>query len=278
MTLKIENEYARLTDLCVCPGESIPIFETYTNDHPQYTKFPIYPWDKPKLLSQQQQFFDLLKRYQVKLHFPVINPALPWQMYTRDTGFVINDRLYYCLKRGLPEREGEIDAVLEGLADIIGTNAIELSKGRIEGGDVIVDEGMAYVGISSRTTQPAADELANYVDVTPLVLGENVMHLDTRMTILPRQKLLIYTPSFTQKDLTLLGRKFEFIEVTQAECESLGTNVFVINPETIVVNQSHCRIIEVLKNSGFNVEVIDYSQPIAIAGSFRCTTMPLSRA
>ncbi len=275
--LNIENEYSPLTDVCVCLGESIPEYELYVNNYPEFTKYPLSRWDKQKLLDQQISFFEVLQRYGVSLHFLEQNPSLPWQMYARDTGFVINNKLFYCSDRGLPDRIGEIDMALKNLLSIIENNVIEITRGTIEGGDVLVDNGMAYVGVSDRTTQEAADNLAQYIDVVKLELGQNVMHLDTRMTILPNQKLLIFTSAFTKNDLHRLGEKFDLIEVTQQECNGLATNVFVIDPETIVVNSAHARIIEKLKDTGFRIEAVDYSEPIAIAGSFRCTTLPLAR-
>jgi N-dimethylarginine dimethylaminohydrolase len=275
--LKIENEFSPLTDLCVCLGESIPEYETYVNIHPEFTKYHTSRWNKQKLLDQQHSFFDVLQRYGISLHFIEQNPGLPWQMYTRDTGFVVNNKLFYCSNRGLPERIGEIDTAIKSLSSIIGNNVIEIARGTIEGGDVLVDDGMAYVGLSARTTQEAADNLAEYIDVVTLELGQNVMHLDTRMTILPNKKLLIFTPAFAENDLRRLREKFDLIEVTQRECYGLATNVFVIDPETIVVDSAHTRLIKKLEDTGFWVEAVDYSEPIAIAGSFRCTTLPLAR-
>ena len=275
--LNITDEYSSLKDLCVCWGDSVPEFTGYTNNHPEYYKFPIHPWDKKKLRTQQKVFFEVLKKHGVSLHFIEISTEVPWQMYTRDTGFVINDSFYFCRDRVLPERCGEIGVLLKSLTSFITDKVIEIPCGHIEGGDVLVDQGKAFVGLSSRTSKQAADFLSKHVDVITLELGKSVMHLDTRMTILPEQTLLIYTPAFSEKDLRKLRDNFDFIEVTQSECETLGTNVFVINPETIVMHESHTRLIEKVKDAGFNVEVVDYSEPIANAGSFRCTTLPLVR-
>lgn len=275
--LNIEDEFSRLTDVCVSWSTSVPEYASYSNVHPEHTKYNITEWDKPKLLDQQKAFFDLLTKYDVHLH--VVEETQPcfWQMYTRDTGFVINDTFFYCAERKLPERNGEAENVLSSLAPIVENNVVEITKGTIEGGDVLVHEGMAFVGRSARTQQPAIEQLSQHVEVVPLELGTGVMHLDTRMTILSNSTVLIYTPAFTQQDLKMLSQRFKLIEVTQAEVINLGTNVFVIDPKTIVAHAGHGRVIGELRAAGFKVEAIDYSEPIAIAGSFRCTTMPLVR-
>lgn len=265
-------------DLCVCWGHSVPKYADYSNVHPEHTKYNILEWEKPKLLGQQKVFFDHLVKHGVTLHFIEEEQSCFWQMYTRDTGFVVNETLFYCAERRLSERNGEVGNLLRSFSWLSPNNVVEITEGTIEGGDVLVHDGMAFVGRSARTSQSAIDQLNQYVEVIPLELGTSVMHLDTRMTILGKNTALIYAPAFTQEDLRMLSQKFELIEVTEAECQNLGTNVFVINPETIVAHAGHGRIIGELQAAGFQVEVVDYSEPIAIAGSFRCTTMPLVRS
>jgi len=276
MNLNVPNEYAQLIKVCVCHGDYIPEVDEYKSNHPEFNKFVHKAWDKSLFLEQQQMFFSVLQKYDVELCLATPKPDLPWLAYTRDFGFVIKDKLFYCSKRNLPERNGEIESVLEDFA-LSCEQVVKITAGTIEGGDVLVDDEITYVGLGSRSSTIAVDQLREYTVVKPLELGENVMHLDTRMTILPKRKLLIYTPSFKNEDLNYLSDRFDFIEVTKDECNSLATNVFVINPETIIVNTAHKRIIDNLREIGFRVEVVDYSQPIAISGSFRCTTFPMVR-
>jgi N-dimethylarginine dimethylaminohydrolase len=199
-------------------------------------------------------------------------------MYTRDIGFVIGSKLYFSALRELPDRVGEIDAVRECLADLDDQDVIEIKSGRIEGGDVLVDEDVVYVGLGTRTAPEAAAELAQYAEVRTLYLGPNVMHLDTRMTILPERNLLICPSAFQHEDLDMLRRRFSVIEVTDAEALAMGTNVFVIDPETVVVHAEFGRISRAIEDRGLKVEPLNFSEPNALLGSFRCATMPLARA
>ncbi|MEM8841171.1 MAG: arginine deiminase family protein [Pseudomonadota bacterium] len=276
--LWINDETSRLTDLCVCRGTAVPPCEGFHNDHAEFTKFRMLPWDRDKLLRQQEAFYELMTRYGVRLHFVPHSDAHPWQMYTRDTGFVIGDRMYFCRRRELPEREGEIDLVRTCLPDLDEDAMVEITSGRIEGGDVLVDDGKAYVGLGTRTAPEAARELGTHVEVTPVYLGPDVMHLDTRMTILPGHRALLYPGAFQPDDLAMLGDRFRLIEVTEAEALAMGTNVFVIDPETVVMHTGFDRITNLVREDGLKVEPIDYSEPNVLLGSFRCATMPLARA
>ena len=274
MTLNIRDETAPLTDLCVCRGTAVPDCAGYTNDHPEFDQFPMGQWDRDKLLRQQDAFYTVMERHDVRLHFVPHSDAHPWAMYTRDTGFVVGETLYFARDRQLPERVGEIDQVRAVLPDV---QAVEITDGRIEGGDVLPDGDVVFVGLGTRTDQAAAAELARYANVCPIDLGPTVMHLDTRMTILPGRRALIYPGAFQPDDLGMLQDRFTLILATEDEAKAMGTNVFVINPETVVVHAGFPRIIAALEDQGLKVEAVDWSEPNALLGSFRCATMPLAR-
>ncbi len=281
MQLNIRSESGPLTDLCVCRGDSIPEAEGYENDHPEFAKYVHTGWDRDLFVRQQDRFFAEMEARGVRLHHVPADPALPWQTYTRDTGFVVGGRLFhYEGERRLPERTGEIDRVKQAL-DLPAGAFVPITDGTIEGGDVLVGEGEVWVGISARTSAAGAAELARHlageVEVRPLQLGEQVMHLDTRMTILPGRRALIHTPTFAPDDLARLAERFTLIPVTDAEAESLGPNVFVVDPETVIVHEGHARIADEIAATGLTPVRVDYSEPVALRGSFRCSTMPLAR-
>ena len=274
--LDIRDETAPLTDLCVCRGTAVPPCEGFEPDHPEFDVFVMKPWDREKLLRQQDAFYAVMERHGVRLHFLAHTQAHPWAMYTRDTGFVVGDTLYYAPDRQLPERVGEIDTVTAALPGIK-TQAI---PARIEGGDVLPDGDMVFVGMGTRTVQAGVDALAGNVDaqVIAVPLGPRVMHLDCRMTILPGRRLLTYTGDFTPETLALLRARFTLIEVTREEALAMGTNVFVVNPDTVVMHSGFPRLIAAVQAAGLTVEAVDWSEPNALLGSFRCATMPLCRA
>ncbi len=98
------------------------------------------------------------------------------------------------------------------------------------------------------------------------------MHLDTRFTLLPRGYALIIPEAFSKEDLEVLKDKFKLLPVLPEEAMDLGTNVFVVNPDTIFSPKQNARINSMLADQGFKLEAIDYTEPIALGGSFRCTT------
>lgn len=278
MALNIANEFSQLKKVIVCYGDSLPEYGKYKSNDPQFLKFHHLIWNKSLLLKQQGIFFRILEKYGVKLEFAKTNKNYPWQTYTRDIGFVYQNNFFYSKNRAFKEREGEIESML----DIIKKEAVQgeiipIEEGALDGGDILVREKEVFIGLSDRTNKEALNFLDRHFSIKPLFLGEMVMHLDTRLTLLPSRKILIYPQAFQKDDLDYLKKQFDFIEVAKKEAESLAINVLVVNPETIVVHAAHKKIQTKLKRAGFNVKVIDYSEPIALAGSFRCTTLPLQR-
>jgi N-dimethylarginine dimethylaminohydrolase len=279
MLLSIKDEFSQLTDVVVCFGENVPEFDKCFIDEPEFTKYHKRSWNKSLLLKQQEVFFTRLEHYGVTLHFPQTKPELTQQMYTRDTGFVIGPNVYYSRCREFSQRNGEVEPLLKLLhkLDVNPKNIVELKSGSIEGGDVLVENESVYIGNGSRTSVSAISELGKHERIAKLHLGPNVMHLDTRLTLLPKNYVLIYPEAFLKKDLELLSKKHRFIEVKQSELENLGTNVFFLNPEVIFSPKHNRRINKELKKAGFYIEDLDYTEPVNLGGSFRCTTMPLVR-
>lgn len=276
MKLNINNEFGKLKEVVVCLGTNIPIYEEYRTNDPEFLKYHPYSWDKELLLKQQEQFFNVLSKYNVNLVFPETRKELIWQMYTRDTAFVIKDKLYYSSIRKLGARNGEIDSLMKALK--LENDQVLPIDNEIEGGDVLVEDiGMIYIGHGSRTSQSSIDFLSNSLKVKSFELGQNVMHLDTRLTLLPKQIALVNISAFLNTDLDFLRSQYKIIEVQDSETKKLGTNVFVINPETVIVPNQHVRIAKEIESFGLKVELVDYTEPINLGGSFRCTTLPLLR-
>jgi len=216
----------------------------------------------------------MLLKYDVELVCLDTDPDLIWQMYTRDTGFVIGDTLFYAGKRTLKARSGEIKRLLQKIS--VDENKVCSLPGKIEGGDILVSD-VSCAGISNRTDNIALDELSKHTKIRRFDIGNNVMHLDTRMTLLPDNYTLVHLNTFSKEDQDYISEKYKIISVSKEETKTLGTNVFIVNPDTIIVEERQKRIGAELINAGFNVEYVGYSEPIVLDGSFHCTTLPLIR-
>jgi len=276
MKLNINDEFGDLESVAVCWGYNMPQYGTYTTNDPEYVKFHPNSWDNNLLLKQQEKFFKRLEKYKVELIFPKLKKNLTQQMFTRDTAFVIGDKFYYSNTRKFKVRNGEVECLLE-ILKLRPEQCIAVDE-EIEGGDVLVQSNNSVlIGHSSRTSKKAIEYIKKYINIRAFELGNHIMHLDTRLTHLPKNIVLTYSSAFSLKERGYISKKYNVIEVNDKEVKELGTNVFVVNPETVFVPAQHKRIRDELINKGLCVESIEYSEPINLSGSFRCTTLPLRR-
>jgi len=277
MRLNIRDEFSPLKTVVVSYGEAVPPVETYNGGHDPVVFKPVQKgWNRDLLLRQQENFFDLMEKYGVRVLKARTKENLWWQMFTRDTGFTYGDTFFYALNRVFVERVGEIDCVLPLLKDIKG-KVLAVGNGTAEGGDVLVAVDELYIGVSNRTSMEAVEFIRKYYPVRTFQLGNKVMHLDGCMTVLSANRVLIYPDIFQPDDLEFLKKRYKFLPITLEEAHNLGGNVLMINPETVVVEKSQKRIADMLKAEKFKVELVEYTESVALEGAFRCTTLPLER-
>ena len=158
----------------------------------------------------------------------------------------------------------------------------------LEGGDIIVDKGNIFVGISQRTNEAGFNFLKEIFDHTfnlipvycrSLDEGKNVLHLDCTFNPVGRGYALIYPDGFREVPGTIKD-EYQWIEVTADEQAELATNVISIDQDTVISrNHPLCqRVNEEMRKAGIEVIELSFDAAPATGGSFRCCTLPLVRA
>ena len=67
------------------------------------------------------------------------------------------------------------------------------------------------------------------------------------------------------------------ILISQEEMYRMCANVFSISEKVIISESSFIRINNILRDQGFIVEEVTYSEVSKMGGLFRCSTLPLLR-
>lgn len=212
------------------------------------------------------------------------------QLTPRDLGMVIGERFLICNMRYASRRyevAGIFPYILHASAhepDIILPNQ---SDAFVEGGDLIIDKGRLFVGVSQRTNEAGLRYLqqtfGEEFEVIPvhcaaLSAGENVLHLDCTFNPVGEQHCLIYPEGF-QKIPAAIREQYEWIEVTKDEQAALATNVLSIDPKT-VISRDHpacARVNDAMQQIGLRVIEIPFDGAPATGGAFRCCSLPLQR-
>lgn len=211
------------------------------------------------------------------------------QIFSRDIGFVIEDYFFIAnMKHEVREAE------FAGIANMIGESnsdkVIQIPEGAVvEGGDVILHNDYVFVGISDRTNEQGLAFLKDFfpkkhVIGFPLVVDQNnsernILHLDCTFQPIGTDQAIIFLDGFVNQPKVLLEifPEEKRIEVSQEEKSSMFPNVFSISPTKIVVERQFQRLKNELKDRGFEVIEVDYSETSKLSGLLRCSTLPLRR-
>lgn len=270
------SEYDDLQEVLLCSPIYMEIKQIINETQKHFARENI---SQIKALTQHKQFIQTLKNHHVR---PVLLPAnerFPEQVFTRDIGFTIGQTLFVS-NMAAPVRQGEEHSLKEW-AQTKGWTTITLDDGTIEGGDVLVDQTRVFVGLSKRTNlaaiQQLKKELPNH-DIIPIHLPSHILHLDCVMNILSHHEILIYPEAFTEKDLLMLKKHYDLIEISEQEQFTLGPNVLSIGQKKVISLPINQETNAALTASGYTVIEVDFSEIIKSGGSFRCCTLPIRRS
>lgn len=276
--LNIKDEYSPLTDVVMASIENFRISTPINITQAHY-----YATDPPQLARmriEQRQFVQTFCDLGVTIHWALTDPDCPLQVFTRDVGTVIDDALLVAgLKREIRQKEPQ---TLRPILDIAEGRVLYTPPGAIiEGGDVLIEGSTIFVGLGERTNQQGLDFIRNQFpeyEVIPLRLKEGMLHLDVVFNILPRGICIVDPSAFVEVGIDFFHLHFQdVIVVNSTEQFELATNVFSVNPQTILSDEANSHVNSALAERGLTVIALDFEHTRRVGGSLRCATLPLRR-
>lgn len=234
------------------------------------------------LVKEFGDFNRILKEMDIVVHRP--EPCnVPDQLMPRDIGFVVGDTFFLASMAhesrkkewlGIKKLVDTFDKVIRVPKDVV-----------VEGGDIVFDRNILYVGISQRTTSEGVDFLRQSlagqnirviaVQLRGLTDGEDCLHLDCVFVPVGSNSVLIYPQGMI--DVPEEMRQYNWIEVSREEQEALATNVLNISPEKVISRDTSVRVNGELVKRGIQVIPLSFNDAPKTGGSFRCCTLPLKK-
>lgn len=244
--------------------------------------------DLTEAISEYQHFESLFKTKPFLL--PADKSLSIDSMYCRDASVVSNYGAILC-NMGKENRKGE-PAAERALFEASGIKILGSiqSPGTLEGGDCAwIDENTLAVGHTYRTNQEGIRQLKAFLEphgVEVLVADmphyrgpADVFHLMSVLSPVDKDLAVVYSPlmpiSFRNE---LIARGYEFVEVPDAEFDSMGCNVLAIAPRVCVVVKGNPETKKRLQAAGCTV--IEYKgAEISVKGGGgpTCLTRPIER-
>ena len=302
LALNVQNETSKLKAVILGTAKSngpVPkVEDCYDPKSRQHVIAGTYPTEQD-MIVEMEAVATVLKKYDIEVFRPEVIENYN-QIFSRDIAFVIEDKLVKA--NILPDRAKEYEAIQYVVDKIKPENIIELPEEcHVEGGDVMPWNDYIFVGtysgadysdyITARTNTDAVialQELFPNKTVKPFELRksndepkENALHLDCCFQPIGKDKAILHKNGF------LVEREYEWLvdffgkenifEITKEEMYNMNSNIFSISEKVIISEKNFTRLNTWLREKGFTVEEVGYSEIAKQEGLLRCSTMPLIR-
>ncbi|OIJ12012.1 hypothetical protein BKP37_14630 [Anaerobacillus alkalilacustris] len=269
------NEYGVLRKVILCEPKHMTIRDVINDTQKHFKDVGIHI---EKAMEQHKHFAQVLRDNNIDVILLPPAKKFPEQVFTRDIGFTLGHTIFVAdMANNI--RRGE-EQILKDWLKGEEVSYYNIIGDQIEGGDVIIDGGTIYVGISDRTNEAAIAHLTRLLpsfNIITVPFQNKYLHLDCIFNILSPSEALIYPGVIDKKKEELIASRYELIEVTKEEQFTLGTNVLSIGNKKVISLPVNKNVNNELRKRGYEVIEVDITEIIKSGGSFRCCSMPLVR-
>jgi len=226
------------------------------------------PPDVAAAVAQHEAYCDALTGSGLSVTVLPADPACPDGVFVEDTAVVL-DGLAVIGRAGVDARQGEHDPIAERLGEGMALRRIE-APGTLEGGDVLRLGRRLFVGLSARTNDDGAAQLARFasecgIETTAVPVRE-VLHLKTAVTAVDDQTLLA-AGEMTRQD-AFAGFRVLAVPATEAG----AANCLRVN-DRLFIPAGAPRTLDVLVSAGFDPVPVDISEFAKMDGGPTCLSL-----
>lgn len=224
--------------------------------------------DIPLMLSQHQAYIDALEAFGVTVRVLPADPEFPDGCFVEDVALLIPG-LAVLTRPGAASRRGE-SAVIEPLLAADHEIARIGAPGTVDGGDVVMTDSCALIGLSRRTNTEGARQLAQILatrgiasTIVPVTDG---LHLKSYVNFLSDQTLLVTAAYAGAPELSA------FRQLTVSAGEEYAANCVVCGQQAIVATGFPATA-ALLEDLGFSVTALEMSEFRKMDGGLSCLSL-----
>jgi N-dimethylarginine dimethylaminohydrolase len=290
MKTTCHSESGKIEKIFIKPVSKAFINDEKTDQEWRRLNFLSKP-DYSKALEEYSDFENFIKSDGATVHYFEEDPTVSMDsVYCRDASIATDFGIIIC-NMGKADRTAEPNACKKAYARLGMPVLGEIkAPGTVEGGDVAwLDEKTLAVGHTYRTNEEGISQLKmllnpNGVEVLSYSLPHykgpsDVFHLMSIFSPVAPDLAVVYSPlmpiSFRND---LLKRGYQFVEVPDAEFDSMGCNVLALAPRKCLMVKGNQQTKKQLLEAG--CEVFEYEgNEISVKGGGgpTCLTRPLER-
>jgi len=230
------------------------------------------PLDLERARQQHYEYEDALSALGCMVQRLPAAPDLPDSVFVEDCALVL-DELALLTRPGADTRKPEVQAVASALAPYRRL-AFIVAPGIVDGGDILRLERNIYVGLSTRSNQPAIDQmqeiLGPYGYVVQGVALRGCLHLKTAVTQVAAHTLLL-NPNWVDP---AVFTGYDYIEVAPSEPFAANAVRLDVEPDLpIIYPAAYPLTLERLLARGIQVRLVNASELAKAEGAVTCCSL-----
>lgn len=226
------------------------------------------PPDWRRALDQHAAYVEALRGLGLEVEVLPALPGHPDACFVEDTAVVVPE-LAVITRPGAPSRRGETDSVAAVLGAERSLSVIE-APGTLDGGDVLVAGRTCWIGLSGRTDEAGARQLAMLLEACGytccLVPVGGGLHLKSSVNHLGGRRLLM------TESLAGLDCFAGWEQLTVPAHEAYACNTLWING-TLLVPDHHPATAALLRELGLPLIALDTSEIKKLDGGLTCLSL-----
>jgi len=234
--------------------------------------------------DQYGQMLDAYRQAGVRVHHPPADPALPYQIFARDSS-VMTPWGAIIMQMQKPFRRGEYAPCLRFYLGA-GIPVYDMvSAGNVEGGDfMVLKPGVAVCGYSGeRSIEPAVQQIGAWFEAEgwefrSYAFDPHFLHLDVQLGMVAEGLaaccIEAVEPEFVQ---WLRAHGIRLIDVSYADAMQLGTNVVALGNGRVMIPSTSRNLIAACRAEGLEVYAPDVSMIAQGGGAIHCMCQALRR-
>jgi len=277
-----DSEYGVLLDVLLCPPDNFRWLPT--SPITEQTLAEGHRFDGELARRQHAEMVSCYEEQGVRCHFLEADPALPYQVFSRDSSAATPNGAV-SLQPQQPWRRGEQVKAANFYREAGLPLRGEITAGSIEGGDVmIVEPGCLLIGTcEARTTEAGARQLAGWfeedgweVRIEPF--PARYVHIDVLAAVLAEKTAALCTDVVSSGLVAWFERHgFEILTVPEREAFILGVNAISLGGERVLSASGAHSLNAAMRAAGLTVFDIDLSMFTLGGGGPHCLAQALRR-
>jgi dimethylargininase len=200
------------------------------------------------------------------------DPRFPDSTFVEDTA-VLTPGAAILTRPGAPSRSGEVAAIRETVNKFFAHTLEITAPGTLDGGDICEAEDHFFLGVSQRTNEEGARQLAAHLaglGYTSSMIGvrgmSSILHLKSGISYIGDNTMVVIEEMADHEQF----RGYELIRVSTQE--SYAANCVRVN-DLVLVAAGYPRLTSALKERGFRPLVLEMSEFQRMDGGLSCLSL-----